>query len=705
MATVPSDPPQRPLPPTICRPASPAPDALSASASAAAAAKDTQDGGHDLPHYLLTASSLSNGTAAAAVDASSSLSLGFAPRDARDPRDWLGSDVSSSNVSRQSSGSYSVASSASAASSPTSRLSMASTITTASISNNNTGSQHHATKRRGYMRPQGTDFAASARSRESVLSLGSITHLQHYFARTGLLDLKGQLERRRRDKARTLDLSLLEGSLPGTTSRPRSMVFQSTADAGANTSTGDSSNQTLAPEKRLSYMSTGSSPDFSAQVGGMLVESPVDDQADHDNDDDDDWYAGELDETDPAALLPPTVSTYMYREKPLPKPPSIAELRADLKASLDKAAKALSQAREFKEIQAATAAATESHNSPSTTSSSSSSSPSPKRPPAQSPATATGSPNSAKAAAAAGTWYEIQGMHILDVLTLAIRAAKVYYTSHEHPDRLDAIKSEREVRSELLSVMDVLKRMATRNFAGGVRSDEIRAMEAWIDSLYAMLAAEDAIVAAERAERAGWTWLRDGDWPADPSVNRLRAYAREHAFLQSMLARGTAAVSGAVAGSPDESRAAAAVLPPWTPMDRSGLAEVATTTTTTTTTDGSASSASAPTPFLQHMQNGVCLVQLHNCAVRASRRRFGAIPSFHADTQKPYRAADNLRYWAKAAELRWEVLLAIDPLGVVCNSRPEVWPAFEDAIYRWCRKVREEIAAEVDQADVVAGAS
>ena len=45
-------------------------------------------------------------------------------------------------------------------------------------------------KRRGYVRPQGTNFAASAQSRESVLSLGSIAHLQYYFARTGLLDGK-----------------------------------------------------------------------------------------------------------------------------------------------------------------------------------------------------------------------------------------------------------------------------------------------------------------------------------------------------------------------------------------------------------------------------------------------------------------------------------------------------------------------------------
>src|SRR5262249_42197940 len=46
-------------------------------------------------------------------------------------------------------------------------------------------------RRRGYMRPQATLFAESAKHRESVMSLGTIAHLQYYFARTGLLDGKG----------------------------------------------------------------------------------------------------------------------------------------------------------------------------------------------------------------------------------------------------------------------------------------------------------------------------------------------------------------------------------------------------------------------------------------------------------------------------------------------------------------------------------
>ena len=55
---------------------------------------------------------------------------------------------------------------------------------------------------------------------------------------------------------------------------------------------------------------------------------------------------------------------------------------------------------------------------------------------------------------------------------------------------------------------------------------------------------------------------------------------------------------------------------------------------------------------------------------------------------------DNLRYWSKAAELRWEVLLKFDVMGVVYNNNPQAWVDFEQAIWKWSRKVREEITTE-----------
>jgi len=467
------------------------------------------------------------------------------------------------------------------------------------------------------MRPTGTDFAASARSRESVLSLGSIAHLQYYFARTGLLDGKGgQLARKRQQKPKALDLSALGSS-----------SFLTTPKLMGNDS--DSS-----------YASMGSSPDLVAHSGfspgglgtGSIVESPTED---HRPDDlEGDYYSDGFDEEEPP-MLPPTASTYNFRERHLPRPPTITELRSDLTGTLAAASKALNEAKDTTPPPPSTTAQNE--------------------PAAQ-------SPDPDKESATPPGWYEIQGMHILDVMTLAIRSAKIYYTTHDRPDRLDAIKSEKEIRGELLSVMEVLKRMATRGFAGGMREDEFRIMDAWIATVHATLATEDEMEAIEVVERTGWTWL-------DPKGWEDRPVAREEAFLRSMLVGCTDPVEGMVP------------LPTWTPINRDIPLEQQT----------------LPTPFLAALQNGLRLVQLHNCAVRKSRRRFGAIPTFHTDTQKPYRAADNLRYWIKAAELRWEVLLKADSLGLQYNSSPQLWVDFEDAVLKWCGKVREELASELQR--------
>ncbi|KAF4971652.1 hypothetical protein FZEAL_9779 [Fusarium zealandicum] len=439
-------------------------------------------------------------------------------------------------------------------------------------------------RRRGYMRPQGTEFAASARSRESVMSLGSIAHLQYYFARTGLLDGKGgQLARKKQQQRATLDLSALD---PDSGSLPR--IVGSDIDS--------------------SYASTGSSPDFDAQGFGTgnLVESPIEEM--------DDFYDDSFSESE--SMLAPTVSTYHHQEKVVPKPPTTLELKSELEQSLHDARKPL---REATERRAGT------FKVPDDT---------PKYPNMPDENTQ--------------GWYELQGMRVLDVVTLAIRAAKIYYTAHELPDRLDSIKPEKQIRADLLAVMEVLRQMATRQFKDGMKEDEIKTMDDWIESVFDILRQEQEIEDAEVAERETWEWLK-GDWTG-------RELERERAFLMSM-------------------DTDAEPLPEWTLMSPT---------------------MEKPTPFLESMQNGVRLIKLHNAAVHKSRRRFGAIPTFHADTQKPYRSADNLRYWAKAAELRFEVMLTVDALGVVYNTSPQVWVDFEVAILKWCRHVREEIARELE---------
>ncbi|KUI54023.1 hypothetical protein VP1G_01518 [Cytospora mali] len=539
----------------------------------------------------------------------------------------LGSDSSGSNASRHSSASF-------LATARNPALNLAPTTNVRhSTGNFGVADRPNGPKKRGFMRPQGTDFAASARSRESVLSLGSIAHLQYYFARTGLLDGKGaQMARKNRQaKAQTLDFS--------------SLGSYDFATASGNTP------KIITTDLDSSYASLGTSPEMTAQFGGDMTYSPIGDEYDEEIDFDD-W-----EDPDPD-ILPPTTSTYKHREKPIPKPPSIRQLKADLRTALTIASEAVEHAKNNRVNPHKGGGRSRQHSTVSVTSLT------------DSPTPPSHARQLSKATIQAPGWWEIQGMHVLDVITLAIRAAKVYYTSHDAPERLDSIKPEKELRKELFNVMEMLKRMATRDFQGGMRDDEVEIMETWASGLLQMLKVEEEVEAAEAAERASWTWLKDEDWPAGTEIQR------EYAFILSML---DGAANTTKVPAPDGSMMEVPPLPEWTPIDRSKPLD----------------SQELPTPFLESMQNGLRLVQLHNAAVRKSRRRFGAIATFHTDTQKPYRCADNLRYWAKAAELRWEVApLKLDALGVVYNSKPEVWVEFEDAVLAWCRKVREEVSSD-----------
>ena len=443
-------------------------------------------------------------------------------------------------------------------------------------------------KRRGYVRPQGTNFAASAQSRESVLSLGSIAHLQYYFARTGLLDGKGGRLAKKKGPRETLDLSSLESS------------FLSPKIAGSDVDS--------------SYASMGSSPELNAQLGGMLVESPTQEEFEYISEDE-----------DHAHMLPPTVSTYNHREKHIPHPPTLEELKDELQKALSETVKVLEEAKNNKTCPP---------TSPSHTQISENDPPNPNPPPE----------NNNQG------WYELQGMHILDIMTLAIRAAKMYYTAHDQPARLSAIKSERKIRAELLLVMDVLKRMATRNFASGMKTEERETMENWVAGVYDMLKQEEAMEETERKQRASWIWL-DDHWSGTD-------VEREYAFMKSM--------------DPE-----ADTLPEFVSVNEVPDDET------------------LPTEFLKEMRTGMRLVKLHNAVVRKSKRPFGAIDKWHTDFGKPYRSAENLRFWIKAAELRWEVVLKVDVMGVVNGTGREAWKGFEDAIWKWCAKVREEISGEL----------
>ena len=400
------------------------------------------------------------------------------------------------------------------------------------------------------------------------MSLGSIAHLQYYFARTGLLEGKGgQLAKDNRGKPGY--------KLDGET-QPRIYV-------------------------------------------------PSDLNSDHGIDNLSEAGQSEQDTEEPL-MLPPTVSTYSHRQQYVEPPPDPEKLRNDLVRAIDDAKKALQQVSdEKKESQA--------HQAPGGD---------------DSLITSINENTAPTSFSQSSGWYEIQGMHILDVVTLAIRAAKFYYTSHEDPQRLYSIKSERHIREELLGIMDVLKRMAARNFAGGMRSDELNVIRDWVDGIVVFIASEKELEQQASREREGWHWL-EGSWGR-------REREREQMFLSSF--------------NPVDP------LPEWTAVDPV---------------------EPKATPFLAALRTGLTLVHLHNALLKKSKRTFGEIKTFHTDTAKPYRCAENLRYWIKSAELRWEVKLKVNVSAVV-NCRAEAWLDFDAAILQWSKTIREELTREWKEA-------
>jgi hypothetical protein len=182
-----------------------------------------------------------------------------------------------------------------------SRRSSSSQITESSVSG----------KRRGYMRPQATTYAESARNRDSVMSLGTIAHLQYYFARTGLLDGKGA--QFAKENAQNRSLSERKSSIrrvsAATTSRASSMSLPETSNMFLSASPGDN----------YAISDTG------------LTDSPIEQGEDVPN-----WDQEPL-------MLPPTVSTYNSRPIYVQPPPDVKMLRRELTEALEDALKVLKE--------------------------------------------------------------------------------------------------------------------------------------------------------------------------------------------------------------------------------------------------------------------------------------------------------------------------------------------------------------------------
>ena len=407
------------------------------------------------------------------------------------------------------------------------------------------------------------------------MNLGSIAHLQYFFARTGLLDGKGG--QFAKGPKNTLDSSILNVA-----------------------------NSTEAEE----YSGFGS-------ITEETISSPMQ-ELEISND----W--------DDSILLPPTVSTYSQRSGHVQPPPDLGSLRKSLKEGLLHVAQAVEESRMGAMEKAAEDPGLihmdeETFNNDGQKD----------------------EEDSVIVFPSQG-WHEVQGMHMLDVVTMAIRAAKIYYTTQERPHRFGNIKSERQVREELLTVLDVLQCMAARRFAGGIKQKELQSIEDWVHNVEGFLAKEEASKEQELQDRQNCQWLQ-GDW-----IDGDRR--REWLFLTTFIGDVT--------------------LPPWHP-EVAGDDQIV-----------------LPTPFLQVFRTGLALVRLHNTILTKTKRRFGEIKTFHTDTAKPYRCADNLRYWIKAAEIRWEIKLQVDVMGIVYNKGDSAWKVFDTAILQWCRAVRQNLTTE-----------
>ena len=114
--------------------------------------------------------------------------------------------------------------------------------------------------------------------------------------------------------------------------------------------------------------------------------------------------------------------------------------------------------------------------------------------------------------------------------------------------------------------------------------------------------------------------------------------------------------------------------------------------------------------FIESLRPGVKLCMIHNTLTHFSRRPFGLITRFHTDTSVQYRVTDNLRYFAKAAEIRWDIQLEWD-VEEIWRATPKGNEMLKRELGKWCHAVinemkkiyQEEIAEGEDVLDELLG--
>jgi hypothetical protein len=94
--------------------------------------------------------------------------------------------------------------------------------------------------------------------------------------------------------------------------------------------------------------------------------------------------------------------------------------------------------------------------------------------------------------------------------------------------------------------------------------------------------------------------------------------------------------------------------------------------------------------FFDIIRTGTRLCLIHNICTHFSRRPFGLITRFHTDTTVQYRVTDNLRYFAKAAEIRWELGIEWD-VEEIWRATPKGDAMLKSELAKWCETVIQEL--------------
>lgn len=114
--------------------------------------------------------------------------------------------------------------------------------------------------------------------------------------------------------------------------------------------------------------------------------------------------------------------------------------------------------------------------------------------------------------------------------------------------------------------------------------------------------------------------------------------------------------------------------------------------------------------FLETIRAGTKLCLIHNTLTHFSLRPFGLITRFHTDTSVRYRVTDNLRYFAKAAQIRWEIQLEWD-VEEIWRATPKGNEMLKEQLGKWCNALinemikiyQEEITEGEDVLDALIG--